>query len=262
MITKTDAVVLRSIHYRDQSKILTLYTKSYGRLSVIAKGVRSPQNKYASAFEVGSHITVVLYKKSSRDIQNISDASIITPYLNLTSSLDRLSAMHHVVELIRLCTEDEEQNHKIYTLLVSVLDKINDSKKNLTNIFFYFQVKLIAHLGFKPSFSECVISGKNIRRELEHATADLLLIPDLGGVALRKEALSHGHSGKVISVQAYRLIEYLSTASLNDLESLSVQPSALGEISLIMDVYFRFHIEDLPPLRSREVFNQVTQIGM
>lgn len=260
MIKKTDAIVLRSIDYRDQSKILTLYTKDFGRISAIAKGARSSQSKFASAFEVGSYIAVVLYKKSTRDIQNLSDASLKTSFFTLTSSLEKLNALHQILELVRLCTEDDEPNLKIFNLLLETLQHVHHFNHNVLNLVFYFQIKLISYLGFTPSFKECVVSGKPILRAIESSSdKDLLLVPDLGGIAIREEAIADGVSGRLISTEAYRLIDRLSTSKPSELESLSFAPKFIGELTTILDVYFRHHIEDLPQLRSREVFNQIAR---
>jgi DNA repair protein RecO (recombination protein O) len=252
--------VLRSIDYRDQSKILTLYAKEFGRISAIAKGARSSQSKFASAFEVGSHIAVVLYKKSTRQIQNISDAALKTSFFGFTATMEKLSVMHQILELTRLCTEDDEPNVKIFNLLLETLQCLESFKKNEVNLLFYFQVRLISHLGFKPNFSECVVSGKRIWKSLEtSAQKELLLISDLGGIAIRAEALAGGISGRWISLQAYRLIELLSTSKPSELETLNIQQNMVGEIAQILDAYFRFHIEDLPQLKSRDVFGQIAR---
>lgn len=260
MIKKTEAVVLRSIDYRDQSKILTLYTKDFGRISAIAKGARSAQSKFASAFEVGSHIAIVVYKKSTRDIQNISDVSLKTSFFTLTTSLEKLNALHQILELVRLCTEDDEPNLKIFNLLLETLHHLHAFNANVLNLVFYFQIKLISYLGFTPNFKACAVSGKPIWATIEqHPTAELILVPDLGGIAIRKEAITEGVAGRLISVDAYRLIERIASSKMHDLESLSFPPQFIGELSSILEVYFRHHIEDLPPLRSREVFNQIAR---
>jgi DNA repair protein RecO (recombination protein O) len=260
LIKKTDAIVLRSIDYRDQSKILTLYTKDFGRISAIAKGARSAQSKFASAFEVGSHIAVVLYKKSTRDLQNLSDATLKTSFFTLTSSLEKLSALHQILELVRLCTEDDEPNLKLFNLLLETLQHLERFKQNTFNLVFYFQLKLISHLGFEPSFKKCVASGKPILNTIQtRAHQDLLLVSDLGGIAIREEAIAKGIAGQIISLQAYRLIEHIAASTPNNLESLTLSPQVFGELSTILDAYFRHHIEGLPPLRSREVFSQIAR---
>jgi DNA repair protein RecO (recombination protein O) len=258
MIKKCEAIVLRSIDYRDESKILTLYTKEFGKLSAIAKGCRSMKSKYASALELGSHISIVLYKKSTREVQNISEASLKTPFLNITSSLERLGVMLQILELTRLATEEEEANPKIFHLLLESLRQIDVARKNLRNIFFFFQTHFVALLGFKPSFEECVVSGKNIAAEWDTLRSkDIVLLPERGGVALCKEAERMGLSGKPISAQAFRWIQFLSQTPLSSVENLYLQASLYDEVAQMLDAYLSYHIEHLPPLRSREIFNEL-----
>ncbi|MFN3427734.1 MAG: DNA repair protein RecO [Candidatus Thermochlorobacter sp.] len=260
MIKKCEAIVLRSINYRDESKILTLYTREFGKLSAIAKGCRGPRSKYASAFELGSHIAVVLYKKTTREVQNISEASLKTPFLGITASLERLRVMLQILELVRLATEEEEPQPKIFYLLLESLRQIDVTKKNFINIFFFFQTHLVSLLGFKPSFTECVISGKDIMQALDAEDCrELVLLPGRGGVALRKEAERLALSGKPISIQAFRWIQCLNETPLHSVENLYLQHALGNEVAQILDSYLRFHIENLPALRSQEIFNALTR---
>lgn len=260
MIKKCEAIVLRSIDYRDESKILTLYTREFGKLSAIAKGCRSPKSKYASAFELGSHISVVLYKKSTREVQNISEASLKTPFLGISASLERLGVMLQILELTRVATEEEEAQPRIFYLLLESLRQIDAAKKNAGNIFFFFQTHLVSLLGFKPSFAECVLSGKNIMQEAQtEQERELILLPERGGVALRKEAERFGITGKPISIQAFRWIQFLNETPLNSVENLYLQNTLYNEVAQILDAYLRFHIENLPPLRSTEIFNALVR---
>jgi DNA repair protein RecO len=214
------------------------------------------KSKYASAFELGSHISIVLYKKSTREVQNISEASLKTPFLNMTSSLERLGVMLQILELTRLATEEEEANPRIFHLLLESLRQIDGAKKNLRNTFFFFQTHLVSLLGFKPSFDECVISGKNIAAEWDTLQSkSLVLLPERGGVALSKEAERAGLSGKPISVQAFRWIQLLNQTPLSSVENLYLQASLCDEVAQMLDAYLGYHIEHLPPLRSKEIFN-------
>ena len=63
MIAKTEAVVLRSMKYRETSRIVSFYTKQFGKISGIVKGARSPKNAFGSALQPMSHVSLVLYKK-------------------------------------------------------------------------------------------------------------------------------------------------------------------------------------------------------
>lgn len=258
MIKKTDAVVLRTVNYGDQSKIVTVFTREFGKLSCIAKGCRNPKSKYASLFEVGNHLDLVLYKKSTREVQLISEAQLKNAVPGATDSLEKLSAMHQVIELLRLATEDDDKHLHLYQLLLDVLGHIAAAHSNFINFFFYFEVRLISLLGFRPNFGECVVSGAPIWPELESGReSHLLLVPDYGGIALERAAREKGVSGKPVSTQVYRMIQYLSETNLESIENLFLEQIVISDVSEILDRYFRFHIEDLPPLRSRAVFNQL-----
>ena len=51
VLTTTDAIVLKAMKYRDTSRIVTFYTRAFGKLRAIAKGARGPKNKFGSALE-------------------------------------------------------------------------------------------------------------------------------------------------------------------------------------------------------------------
>ncbi|MBP6673311.1 MAG: recombination protein O N-terminal domain-containing protein, partial [Bacteroidetes bacterium] len=52
MIVETEAVVLHTMDFRDTSKIVTLYSRKFGKIKVIAKGTRNQKtNKFGSSLE-------------------------------------------------------------------------------------------------------------------------------------------------------------------------------------------------------------------
>jgi DNA repair protein RecO (recombination protein O) len=74
MIVKTEAIVLKTMKYRDTSKIVTLFTKNYGKLSAVAKGARDRNLRFGSALDSLSHVQVVLYKKEGADLHLLPNA--------------------------------------------------------------------------------------------------------------------------------------------------------------------------------------------
>ncbi len=49
-LQKTDGLILRSIPLGETSKILTIYSKDFGKVSIIAKGARSARSRYGQVF--------------------------------------------------------------------------------------------------------------------------------------------------------------------------------------------------------------------
>ena len=99
MIVSTEAVILKTMKYRDTSRIVTLYTRDFGRLSVIAKGARSRNNKFGASLEPLSHVSAVLYKNEHRDLHLLSKCEISTQFRRIPEDLERLSTAMAIIEL-------------------------------------------------------------------------------------------------------------------------------------------------------------------
>ena len=87
MISTSKAIILRSIDYQDSSKIITALSQTHGKIALIAKGVKKPKSKLAGVIEVGNILEITYYFKASRNIQTLSEASIIYQSLNFRKDL-------------------------------------------------------------------------------------------------------------------------------------------------------------------------------
>ena len=61
MIYSTDAIVLNNKKFSDSSLICNLYSKDYGKLSIIAKGVRKLKNLNGAILQPFKHIQLLIY---------------------------------------------------------------------------------------------------------------------------------------------------------------------------------------------------------
>lgn len=71
-LSKAEGLVLKAIKFGETSKIITLYTKEFGKLSFIAKGGSDPRKKLSSTLQFLSHIGVVFYLKKERELHLLS----------------------------------------------------------------------------------------------------------------------------------------------------------------------------------------------
>ena len=151
--------------YRDTSKIVTFYTKEYGKLKGIAKGARSPKNKFGSALEPLTQSMLVIYKKEHRDLHLISQCDAINPFKNLSKDLDRMMTALAVIELVNQVTHDEERNPSLYGLLYDTMNALNDSLKNYSSYFHAFRLRLASLFGYAPNFEVCGECGNPLLQD-------------------------------------------------------------------------------------------------
>ena len=84
MIIRTEAIVLRTMKYRETSRIATLYTKERGKVSVIAKGARDGKSRMGGALQPMNHVVALVYMKESRDLQLLTQCDLAGHYPGLT----------------------------------------------------------------------------------------------------------------------------------------------------------------------------------
>jgi DNA repair protein RecO (recombination protein O) len=147
-IIKTEAIVLRASNYRDKSKILTLYTKSHGKLTSVAKGVRDVKTKWGGVLQSMAFLNVLLYYKENRSLHLLTGADYIKSYNGIYDNFDKMNVGFRIIELINKTTADRHEIKGMFELLTDCLNTLNDATKNFVNVLFNFEFRLSKLLGF------------------------------------------------------------------------------------------------------------------
>jgi len=262
MIVRTDAVVLKSMRFRDTSKIVTFYTRKFGKLAAVAKGARETKNKFGAALEPMTEVHLVLYKKAQRELQLVSQCDIVRPFKNIHAGMERMQTALSVLELLHQLTHDEEENPAVYALLTDTLEAIDRAERNFHNYLYAFELRFSTLFGFRPVFERCFVCGRAIARENPRITFRI----DRGGLLCsecadrRSGDRPAGLSASIGSPTA-RILQRLLTARLESLSTLAYEGSVWNEVDETLRSYLRYHFEDWRPLKSAEVFRAMTADG-
>jgi DNA repair protein RecO (recombination protein O) len=152
-VYKTHAVVLRRFDFGEAGKQLVVYTPRYGKLSVIAQGVKRATSKLAGHLEPLSLSTIVAAR--GRNLDTVTQADTVEPFARARTDSDRVFHALLVVELLDKLTLDAEENGALWDLLISTLRRI-DAEDDPWTAAAYFQVRLLVISGYKPQLEECV----------------------------------------------------------------------------------------------------------
>jgi DNA repair protein RecO (recombination protein O) len=144
----TEAIVLRTRDNKDADKIITLFTRDFGKQAVVAKGIKKLSSRKRGNLEVFNEVKTSVINTKGMGI--ITEVQLLNPFENIRNSLPKTSVAYFVVEVISRVSQDGEVNLDIYNLLIKYLNKINKSGK-LKQIRNDFTVDLLTMLGFWPS---------------------------------------------------------------------------------------------------------------
>jgi len=249
--------------YRDTSKIVTFYSKEYGKLKGIAKGARTAKNKFGSALEPLSHSMLLIYKKEHRDLHLISQCDSIDSFRNLTEDLDRMTTGLSVLELIDQVTHHEERTPAMFSLLVETMSALNVSTKNYETYLQAFQLRLAALFGYAPNFDTCGQCGKpDLIGDGERQVAFHIVRGAVycNSCCTPHDSAVHGDDQSstftTLSVQGLQIVRRLVHAQLSSLSNLEFDVRVGNEVNELLRLYLRYHFDGLKPLKSAEFFQQ------
>jgi len=243
-IAKAHAIVLHSKKQGETSKIVTLYTREFGRLTAMAKGSRGVKSKYLGVLETFNYIDIVFYKKENRGLQYLSQASILEPFQSIHAVLGKMALASIPCEVIHRGEEENHSHPKVFTLLLDTMRAIEQNDKNLRNIVRTFLMRYITFAGFEPTLEACHGCG---RKDLS----------DMSYISLLHGTYSCDHCGPgedsiALSNPAMTYLRWFMKARVADAAALAASAAVGKECDDFLYNYIRTQIEPLSSLRSIE----------
>jgi len=240
--------------YRETSRIVALYTREFGKFSLIAKGARERRSRFGSALNVMSHVQAVLYRKETRDLQLLTQCDVIDSFRHISEDMERLATGMSVVELVDAVAHAEEQNAPLFELLVHTLHTINTASRNVVNALYAFEVRLLDIMGFRPNFLTCFHCGTAINESSVGRSGAELKV-SYGGI-LCSECSSRGMGVEAVSAGSVKMLQHLQIASdPASITRVTMSAQMRNEVSATMHRCLQSHIEGFRPLKSENMFS-------
>lgn len=125
---RTSAIILRRINYGEADRILTLLTRDYGKLSLIAKGVRKEKSKLAGGIELFSE-SDISFLKGKGDIGTLVSTKLIRHFGNIHIDYDRMQLVSTFLKRLDTVTE-VDVSPEYFELAVEVMLSMNSPAIN------------------------------------------------------------------------------------------------------------------------------------
>ena len=160
---KTTAIVLRVIEYSETSCIVTMMTRTHGKITAMAKGARRPKSPFEAALDVLSVCRIVFIQKRSGAMDLLTEAKLDRRFRAGSSCLERLYAGYYVAELLNLLTDDADPHPELFDVAIQTIKKIDSGETktdSLDETILDFELMALSCLGHLPLLTQCVGCGK------------------------------------------------------------------------------------------------------
>ncbi len=142
---RTKAIVLRRTNYGEANRILQLLTPEYGKLSVMAKGVRREKSKLASGIELFSRSDVTI-ATGKGEMGTLTGARSEVFYQKIVTEYDRLQFGYEALQQITKAA-DMLDEPAFFELLDQCFEALNNLVIPLKLIKAWFWLQLAVLLG-------------------------------------------------------------------------------------------------------------------
>ncbi len=230
---RSEAIVLRRIDFGEADRLLTLYSRDYGKIKALAKGARKPQTRKTGHVELFMRTAFMFAHGKSIDI--ITQAELVEAYPALREDLVRTTYAAYSAELLDSLTAEADRDERKYSLLASALGWIADSD-NLRLAARYYELRLLTLAGYQPQLFHCVSCTEQIIER------DQFFSAELGGI-LCPDCRDQDRRAQPITAAAVKLLRYLQTRDWDTVQVLRLRGKLHQELEAIMHYYLLYVLE-------------------
>lgn len=118
----SEAIVLARRNYSEADRIIVVYSKDYGKLSLMAKSVRKVKSRKRGSIEVFSHIRFSAAK--TKGLAILTEADIISTFFEIRKNLKKISVAYYFTEVVGRLTHEGEKNEELFSLLLKYIQAL------------------------------------------------------------------------------------------------------------------------------------------
>jgi DNA repair protein RecO (recombination protein O) len=165
MLTKDQAVCIRTVDYSETSQIVTFFARQTGKVPLIAKGAKRQKSSFGGPIEIFSYGTIV-FSNSGRDklasLVEFEPLAGIVNYPVLSADIFTLNTCLLAAELVNALVNDYDPHPWLFDSFLQFIHDAsqekssNDGSRKILADLILFQLVLLTEIGLCPVLDYCV----------------------------------------------------------------------------------------------------------
>jgi len=217
-LLKTDGIVIKKVDHSEADRVLTLFTKNFGKININIKGLRKSKKRHLNGADLFGISNFIFYKKDEYYI--LSSFELNETFFNLRKNLEKINISFHILEILNSILVENETRIGLYKLLLNsfrFLDKNNKPIKDYL-LLGYFLALLIKEEGIMFNIKDGLYF--NIENSIINNVSS---------------------SNKLTEIQKIMII-HLFNEKINDIVSLNPSIDDIKNIISLLENYMNYHL--------------------
>lgn len=248
MLYRVEGIVIRSMDYGEGNKIITLCTKTHGKVGVLVRGAKKVKSRHAAMTQLFTFGEFV-YFKTGQGLGTLNQGEILESHHILREQLHLAAYSSYAAELLDRGLEEGEVGGYLFEQLHACLRALEQGKDPQITIHLY-EMKIMQTAGYSPELLTCVSCGRD--------DAPMLFSSRLGGT-LCTYCQNRDPASIAISEGTLKLLRLFDRMDMRRLGNIDVKPATKAQMKQcmrsFMDVHLGLHLKSQNFLDQMDKYN-------
>jgi len=239
MLHKTKGIILHQIKYTDSGVIAQVYTRDFGRQSIMIKGMRSKKSgKHNILFQPMFILDLIFYYRESRSVQILKEFSVSFSPAGIYGDVKKSCIAVFLAEILASVLKEESPGFELFDYVENSIKYLDKSESGFANFHIVFLAGLSSFLGFEPG----------TRNDPEKKYFDLL-----NGTFVSMPPLNTPYADPHVS----DLLAEFFNVSFDKMGSIPLTGPLRNEVLETIIRYFSIHLPGLKKINSLNILKEI-----
>ena len=246
MLINTEGIVLRQNKIANNRRIITLFTRSHGKITAGTSINERAKGRVALAIRPFTFAEYDIFK--GRNYFNINNADVKKSYYSIGEDIDRYMIASKLLEYIDKTTEEEQLRPRLFDMTIEFMESITNAKGNYMTLFYAFIVKSLALNGVMPDVKQCVSCGKPLQDIRSEESGKVKYFSVGGGGILCEDCYTRLDIRDVALIfkpdfDIVEVLDYFAKRPLSSFEKVSLKPGVSAGLQRILSEYLKYYLD-------------------
>lgn len=232
VIINTQGIVLKSVTYKENDLILTIFSRKLGKISAIARGAKKSKSSLLSSSQIFAYSNFTL--KREGNMYRVTQSEIIKSFYNLSYNFEAFSYATYILKLIDNFMIDNQPNNRLFVLLAQSLYLFSEENIDMEYVTLCFELKFLDYIGFRPIVNTCVNCYNN---DFKNPVFNIYE----GGILCEKCSSNFEHNLR-LNITTVKLMDYILKNDLLSCSKAKVSKYLINELSKILKIYINEYL--------------------
>ncbi|WP_067837017.1 DNA repair protein RecO [Amphibacillus sediminis] len=226
MFEKVEGIIIRTQDYGETHKIVTIFSKEYGKIAAIARGAKKPKSRMAAIAQMFIHGQFLI--QLGKGLGAIQQGEVIQSYRKIRENIVQTAYASYLAELTDKLMEEKKPDYYLFKQFDATLTALSQDKDPIVLVMMY-ELKLYQIAGFAPVVDRCCHCG----------ATDLLVGFSIteGGVICQRCHHLDKYSVKLNSTQL-QLLRLFAQVNMDRIANISIKEENKRVLKGLIEQYY------------------------